>query len=168
MGTPDILLPFSGSRSAFETYEPMLRTLGTITYHGADSGAAAVEFMAQVAVGYELLLGFLHTLRLVRAEGFDVAEFAERVAGSVAAYPALLTAIGRAVRDGDYPPDLGPLHVQAALMDDLISHRESVGVEAARMREVKHLMDHRIAEGHGHQGFSSLFEEIPDHRSATS
>ncbi|MFJ1454989.1 NAD(P)-dependent oxidoreductase [Nocardia sp. N2S4-5] len=166
MGTPNILLPFSGSRDAFDTYEATLRTLGTVTYHGSDSGAAAVEFMAQVAVGYELLLGFLHTLRLVRAEGLDVAEFAERVAGSVAAYPALLTSIGKAVHDGVYPPDLGPLDVQAALMDDLIGHRESVGVEAARMREVKRLMDHRIAEGHGEQGFSSLFEELPDHRSA--
>jgi 3-hydroxyisobutyrate dehydrogenase-like beta-hydroxyacid dehydrogenase len=163
VGTPNILLQFSGPRTAFEAHESTLRELGTVTYHGEDAGMASVEFMAQVAMGYELLMGFLHTLSLVQAEGVDVAEFAERLAGSVAAYPPLLTSIGKAVQNGEYPPDLGPLNVQAALMDDLISHRESVGVEAVRMREVKQLMDRRIAAGHGDQGFSSLFELLPKH-----
>ena len=158
VGTPNVMFPFSGSRSAFEAHEPMLQQLGTIAYHGEDAGAAAVEFMAQVAVGYEFLIGFLHTLRLVQAEGFDVAEFAERVAASLAGYPPLLISFGKAVESGEYGPDLGSLDVQVALMDDLISHRESIGVEAVRMREVKDLMDRRIADGHGDQGFSSLFE----------
>ncbi|TDC98054.1 NAD(P)-binding domain-containing protein [Actinomadura sp. 7K507] len=158
VGTPNIMFPFSGSRGAFDAHEPTLRELGTISYHGEDAGLAAVEFLAQVAVSYELLIGFLHTLRLVQAEGVDVAEFAERIAGSIAVHPPLLTSMGKAVKSGDYGPDLGSLNVQAALMDDMISHRESTGVEALRMREVKKLMDRRIAEGRGDQGFSSLFE----------
>ncbi|MFD6952397.1 oxidoreductase [Nocardiopsis sp. TSRI0078] len=164
VGTPDLLLPISGSRRAFDAHESTLRALGDTAYHGTDAGLAAVEFMAQVAVGYELLLGFLHTLRLVRAEGVDVVEFAERAAGLVAAYPTLLTSIGEAVGSGDYPPDLGPLRVQAALMDDMIGHRESMGVESARMREVRELMRRRIAEGHGEQGFSSLFALLGEGR----
>ncbi|MFI8946715.1 NAD(P)-dependent oxidoreductase [Streptomyces sp. NPDC053750] len=158
VGTPNVMFPFSGSRTAFDTHEPMLRELGGIAYHGEDAGLAAVEFMAQVAVGYELLIGYLHVLRLVQAEGVDVVEFTERVAGSVAIYPPLLTSMSKAIRSGTYAPDLGPLNVQAALMDDMIDHRESLGVEAVRMREVKRLMDRRIADGHGDQGFSSLFE----------
>lgn len=158
VGTPQIMFPFSGSPSAFAAHESVLQVLGTIAYHGEDAGAAAVEFMAQVAVGYETLIGFLHTLRLVQAEGFDVEEFAERVASSMAGYPPLLTMMAKAVKHGEYAPDLGSLNVQAALMDDMISHRESIGVEAVRMREVKELMDRRIADGHGDQGFSSLFE----------
>lgn len=157
VGTPNIMFPFSGSPSAFKAHEPTLQVLGTIAYHGEDAGLAAVEFMGQVAVAYELLIGFLHTLKLVQAEGVDVAEFAERIAGSIGAFPPLLSSMGKAVKSGDFPPDLGSLDVQAALMDDMISHRESVGVEAVRMREVKKLMDRRIAEGHGDQGFSSLF-----------
>ncbi|MFD3687547.1 NAD(P)-dependent oxidoreductase [Nocardiopsis sp. NPDC058631] len=164
VGTPDLLLPVSGARRAFDAHGPALRALGDIAYQGTDAGLAAVEFMAQVAVGYELLIGFLHTLRLVQAEGVDVVEFAERVAGSVAAYPSLLTSLGKAVKNGDYPPDLGPLRVQAALMDDMIDHRESVGVEAVRMREVKDLMDRRIADGHGDQGFSGLFALLGEGR----
>ncbi|KAB2350102.1 NAD(P)-dependent oxidoreductase [Actinomadura rudentiformis] len=163
IGTPNIMIPISGSGSAWAAHEPALKALGSVAYHGADAGLAAVEFMAQVAVSYELLIGYLHTLRLVQAEGVDVVQFAERVAGSIPAYPPLLTSMARAVKSGDHQPDLGSLNVQAALMNDMISHRESVGVEAMRMREVKQLMDRRIADGHGEQGFSSLFELLTKH-----
>lgn len=84
------------------------------------------------------------------------------MAATIGMFPALLEGMGTAVDSGIHPPDLGPLRVQAALMGDLIEHRESLGVEALRMREVKELMDRRIAAGHGDQGFSSLFELLPD------
>ncbi len=158
LGSPHAQLSVSGSEGAFDAHETTLRRLGTVTYYGADPGLAAVEFMAQVATAYELLIGLLHTLRLVHVEGADVAEFADRVAASLGeSYPPLVRMIGKAVRDGDFPPDMGPLSVQAALMDDLIDHRRSLGVDVTRMLEVKRLMDERIAAGHGDQGFSGLF-----------
>ncbi|CAL9464723.1 2-hydroxy-3-oxopropionate reductase [Actinosynnema sp. ALI-1.44] len=163
VGTPNATFMFSGARTAFDAHEPALRALGGISYHGEDAGAAAVEFLAKVAVGYELLIGFLHALKLVQAEGIDVTAFAQRVADSLGGYAPLLVGFGQAIGKGEYGPDLGPLTVQAALMDDLIGHRESVGVDTVRMREVKRLMDRRIADGHGHQGFSSLFEVLTRH-----
>ncbi|GAA4054600.1 hypothetical protein GCM10022214_01890 [Actinomadura miaoliensis] len=39
-----------------------------------------------------------------------------------------------------------------------MNDRESVGVEAVRMCQVKALMDRQIADGHGEREFSSLFE----------
>ncbi|WP_435062318.1 NAD(P)-dependent oxidoreductase [Amycolatopsis thermoflava] len=156
VGTQNARFLFSGT--AFGEHEEALRELGAVSYHGEDPGAAAVEFLAHVAMGYELLLGFLHTLKLVQAEGADLAGFADRFAASLTAYQPLLTSIAKAVENREYPPDLGPLDVQVALMDDLIGHRESAGVEAVRMRETKELMTRRIADGHGGQGFSSVFE----------
>lgn len=160
VGTPQFNLLVSGASAPFERHESTLRELGNVTHYGEDAGLAAVEFMAQVAMGYELLMGFLHTLKLVQSEGVAATEFAQRFASVITAYPPLLTAIGDAVTNGTYPPDLGPLSVQAALMDDLIDHRESKGVETVRMREVKTRMDRQIAEGNGAQGFSSLFESL--------
>lgn len=162
LGTGHVRFSYSGSRQAFDAFEEVLRELGTPTYYGEDAGLASVEFMAQVAVSYELLIGFLHTLHLVRREGVDPAEFAGRVADSMAAYPGLLRMIGEAVRDKDYPPDLGPLSVQVALMDDMLEHRESLGVDTVRMREVRRLMKQRVADGHGAQGFSSLIASIEE------
>ncbi|MFJ2755700.1 NAD(P)-dependent oxidoreductase [Nocardioides sp. NPDC087217] len=158
VGTPTVSLAFSGDRGTFDAVEPVLQELGSLTYHGPDAGYAAVEFNAQVAMGYEFLIGFLHTLDLVEREGMDLEAFTERLAGSLNGYAGLLTMMAGAIKSGTYGPDLGSLDVQAALMDDLIGHRESTGVEAVRMREVKSLMDRRIAQGHGDQGFSSMYE----------
>lgn len=157
VGSTRFTLMLSGSRTAFDRSEATLRELGTPTFYGDDAGLASVEFLAQVAVGYELLMGFLHTLHLVESEGVDPAAFAARVADSVSFYGPLLVAMGAAVRDRSYPPDLGPLSVQAPLMVDLVQHRRSLGVDTVRMEEVKALMDSRVANGHGDDGFSSLF-----------
>ncbi|SDK52549.1 3-hydroxyisobutyrate dehydrogenase [Nocardioides sp. YR527] len=158
VGTPRMSLAFSGNRDAYEIARPALQELGSVLYHGPDAGYAAVEFNAQVAMGYEFLIGYLHTLSLVEAEGMDLEAFTERLAGSLNGYAGLLQLMAGAIKSGTYGPDLGDLDVQAALMADLIGHRESTGVEAVRMREVKALMDRRIGQGHGDQGFSSMYE----------
>lgn len=158
VGTSRVSLAFSGDREAFDAVEPLLHELGSLTYHGPDAGFAATEFNAQVAVGYEFLIGFLHTLSLVETEGMDLESFTERVAGSLTGYAGLLRMMTKAIKSRTYGPDLGSLDVQAALMDDLIGHRESAGVETVRMREVKSLMERRIGQGHGDQGFSSMYE----------
>lgn len=160
VGSARVRFAFSGDPVAFEAHRAVLELLGDVGYRGKDPGAPAVDFLAQVAFGYEMLIGFLHTVRLVTNEGSDAEEFTERLAGSLAGYEGVLKTIATAVTNGDYVPDLGPLDVQEALMDDLIEHRESAGVEALRMREVRDLMRLRIAEGHGDEGFSSLFEVL--------
>jgi hypothetical protein len=58
------------------------------------------------------------------------------------------------------------LAVQVALMDDLIDHRESFGVDVTRMREIKRLMAQRVADGHGDEGFASLFNLLGNGESA--
>lgn len=158
VGTPKAQFMFSGKSSAFISQEHILKELGTITYYGEEYGAAAVEFLAQVTIGYEFLIGFLHTLQLVHTEGVDLTAFAQRVAGTLQGYGPLLSLMVNEIQLGTYKPDLGSLQVQAAMFDDLIGHRESQNVETVRMREIKSLMDRRIDGGHGDQGFSSLFE----------
>ncbi|MFB2118527.1 NAD(P)-dependent oxidoreductase [Parapedobacter sp. 2B3] len=158
IGTAKAQLLFSGKPTVFDTQYSLLEKLGIITYYGEDAGAAAVDFLAQVAIGYEFLIGFLHTLQLVHQEGVDLAAFAHRVAGTLQGYGPLLSLMVNEIKLGTYQPDLGPLQVQAAMFDDLINHRKSKNVETLRMQEIKNLMDRRIADGHGAQGFSSLFE----------
>jgi 3-hydroxyisobutyrate dehydrogenase-like beta-hydroxyacid dehydrogenase len=162
IGTAKAQLLFSGKPTVFDAQYPLLEKLGAITYYGEDAGAAAVDFLAQVAIGYEFLIGFLYTLQLVHTEGVDLTAFAQRVAGTLQGYGPLLSLMVSEIQLGTYKPDLGPLQVQAAMFDDLIGHRESQNVETVRMREIKSLMDRRIDGGHGDQGFSSLFELLAE------
>ncbi len=158
IGTAKAQLLVSGKPTVFDAQYSLLEKLGTITYNGEDAGAAAVEFLAQVAIGYEFLIGFLHTLQLVHREGMDLAAFTHRVAGKLQGYGPLLSRMVNEIKLGTHQPDLGPLQVQAAMFDDLINHRKSKNVESLRMQEIKNLMNCRIADGYGAQGFSSLFE----------
>ena len=91
IGTAKAQLLFSGKPTVFDAQYPLLEKLGAITYYGEDAGAAAVDFLAQVAIGYEFLIGFLHTLQLVHQEGVDLAAFAHRVAGTLQGYGPLLS-----------------------------------------------------------------------------
>ncbi|GAA1535450.1 3-hydroxyisobutyrate dehydrogenase-like beta-hydroxyacid dehydrogenase [Microbacterium ginsengiterrae] len=157
-GTASMKVSLSGDRGVFDAHRSTIEELGTATFYGEDAGLAAVEFMAQVAIGYEFLIGLLHTFQLVHTEGVDVEEFAARAAETMTGYAPLVSMFGAAIASGDYAPDLGDLNVQVALMDDLIDHREAASVDTTRMREVRTLMQRRIADGHGDEGFSSLFE----------
>lgn len=71
VGMPKGLLFFSGKSGIFVKNQKILEVLGTITYLGEDPGSASVDFLSQITIGYEILLGFLNTLKLVQAEGID-------------------------------------------------------------------------------------------------
>lgn len=115
-----------------------------------------------VGLGYEIWITYLHTLALVYAEDIEAMTFAPFVTESFPPTVEFLTAMARAVDDGDYPPDLGPLRTHAALVDDLIQARLARGVDAERLQHVKALVDRRVAEGHGGDGFACLFETIKE------
>src|SRR5690606_27705252 len=149
IGTAKAQLLFSGKPTVFDAQYPLLEKLGAITYYGEDAGAAAVDFLAQVAIGYELLIGFLHTLQLVHTEGVDLAGFPQRVACTLQGDGALLPLRVKEIQLRTYQPGLGTLQVQAAMFDDLINHRKSKNVETLRMQEINNLIDRRIADGHG-------------------
>lgn len=159
-GTPQTSFLYSGSHGAFEAHEATLRVLGEVTYLGTDAGLASLHFMALIGLGYETWISYLDTLALVGAENIAATRFAPFATGMFTASTELMSAMARAVDDGDYPPDAGPLSVHQALMDDLIDMRESRGVDAERLKHVKALVDRRVAEGHGAEGFSSLIEVI--------
>ncbi|QBI19609.1 hypothetical protein ER308_08635 [Egibacter rhizosphaerae] len=93
-------------------------------------------------------------------EGIDVASFTPLVTEVLTEMVGFLPELAREIDEAVYPPDLGPLRTQAALMGDLIENREARGVDAQGLRHVQPLMNRRVASGHGEDGFSSLIEEI--------
>lgn len=160
IGTSQTSLLYSGSQHAFEAHETTLRRLGSSTYLGPDPGIAALHFMALIGLGYETWIGYLRTLALVAAECVDATAFAPFATGMFEASHDLLTAMARAVDTGQHPPAAGPLSVHAALMDDLIQTRQARGIDAETLKEVKDLIDRRVADGRGADGFSSIIETI--------
>lgn len=161
IGTPDAHLYYSGPEDVFEAHRATLEPLGGETrYFGSDAGLASLYLTGATALGFELWIGYLHTVALFGSEGVDAASFTPLVVEVIGDMVAFLPMLADAIDDGTYPPDLGPLRTQAAIMGDLIDTREARGVDAERLRQIRALMQCRIAAGHGDEGFSSLVEEL--------
>lgn len=161
IGTATATLYYSGAAEAFERHRPTLEALGGGTrYFGADPGLAPLNHAAITGVGFELWISYLHTAATFRAEGIDAAEFTPLLAEITTQMVELFPMLATAIDESSYPPDIGPLRVQAAMMGDLIDVRERRGVDAERLRHVAALMRRRLDAGHGDQGFASLFEEV--------
>ncbi len=163
IGTAGARLYYSGSRDAFETHRATLKVLGeSATYYGSDAGLASVYFMALVGLSYEIWIAYLDTLALVGAESVDATTFAPSATEVLTPTLDLLTEFARAADTGDYPAIAGHLSTHAALMDDLIETWQERDIDVERLKHVKALIDRRVAEGHGADGFSSLFEPIKE------
>lgn len=161
IGTPAARLYYSGSRGAFEAHRQTLEILGeNATYFGDDAGLASVYFMALIGLSYEVWIAYLDTLAFVGAEDVQATAFAPSATAVLAPTLGLLEEFARAADEGDYPPVAGPLSTHAALMDDLIETRRARGVDVGRLGRVKSLIDQRVSEGCGAEGFSSVIEAI--------
>lgn len=62
IGGPGSLALYSGSADAFESFEPVLRRLGSARYLGEDPGLASLHDLALLAGMYGLFGGFLHAV----------------------------------------------------------------------------------------------------------
>lgn len=161
IGTSDAHLYYAGPVEVFDKHRHTLTPLGGGTrFFGADPGLASLYLTGATALGYELLIGYLHTVALFGAEGIDAPTFTPVVAEVIGDIVAFLPVLADAIDDRTYPPDLGPLRTQAAIMGDLVDTREARGVDAEQLRQVQALMRRRVAAGHGDQGFSSIVEEL--------
>jgi 3-hydroxyisobutyrate dehydrogenase-like beta-hydroxyacid dehydrogenase len=168
VGTPAARFYYSGRRDAFEAHHRTLEVLGESTsYHGDDAGLASVYLMALVGLSYEIWVSYLNTLALLGAEGVGAAAFAPAATEVLGPTLGLLEEFARAADEGDYPPAAGPLRTHAPLMDDLIDGWRARGAPVDRLRQVRDLVDRRVAEGRGEEGFSSLIEAIRE-RSASA
>lgn len=158
LGTANTSLMYSGSSRAYEVHGSTLGELGTTQYLGDDAGLASLYFMALVGIGYDTWIAFLDTLALVGADRVNASTIAPFVTGMFSEMTGLLAGMAEAADKADHPPAAGRLSVHAALMDDVIDTRERRGVNTQQLKRVKTLIDRRVADGHGDEGFSSLID----------
>jgi NADPH-dependent reductive aminase-like protein len=137
---------------------------------GAMSGATVpgcLYLMALVGLSYEIWVAYLNTLALLGAEGVRGASFAPTATEVLGPTLGLLEEFARAADEGDYPPAALPLRTHAPLMGDLIDGWQARGAPVDRLRDVRDLVDRRVAEGRGGEGFSSLIEAIRERSAST-
>ncbi|MFI7133903.1 NAD(P)-dependent oxidoreductase [Nonomuraea sp. NPDC050153] len=157
----DAVVTYSGPRSVFEQYEPVLRSLGSgTTYLGDDHTLSALHEMAVLSLMWNVLNGFLQGAALLGAAGVDARAFAPLASKGVDIVNGWLAAYAEQIDDGAYPALDSTIDTHLAAMDHLIDESESLGVSAELPRFIKALTGRAVADGRGGDGYAAMIEQF--------
>jgi 3-hydroxyisobutyrate dehydrogenase-like beta-hydroxyacid dehydrogenase len=166
IGTADAFILYSGSQSAYDMHESVLRSLGAgTTYLGADHGLSSLYDVALLGIMWGMLNGFLHGAALLETAKVDAATFAplaskwiETVTGLVSAYA---DQVDHGKYDhGKYPALDAPINTHLHVIEHFIHESEFTGVNAELPRLFRALTGRAIAEGHGGDSYAAMIEQF--------
>lgn len=161
IGTPDAAVLYSGSREAFDRYEPVLKSLSPEPAHlGEDPGLAGLHEVAVLSLMWNVLNGFLHGTALLGASGVAAAAFAPIARRGIEITAGWLPGYARQIDDGAYPATDATIDTHLAATRPLIEESEALGVAAELPRFVKDLMDRAVADGHGGSGYAAMIKQF--------
>jgi 3-hydroxyisobutyrate dehydrogenase-like beta-hydroxyacid dehydrogenase len=159
IGTPAAFVLYSGSRSAFDTYRPVLDVFGASSYVGADAGAAALQDIALLSAMYGQMMGVLHAFALVRSAGVEATSFAPLLEQWLTSMGGFTAAAARQIDAGDYGGEVvSSLGMQAAAFEHLLHAATEQGVSPELIAPLQPLMQRRVADGHGAENVAGLVE----------
>jgi 3-hydroxyisobutyrate dehydrogenase-like beta-hydroxyacid dehydrogenase len=158
IGTDTAVILFSGEREVFAAQEPLLGTLGTPHYAGADAGLAAISDAALLAFFFATVAGFLYGANVSRAAGIDVAEYL------ALADPFFKTFITEAVTEtaeriaaNHYGDAQSSTETDVAAIDLLIVEASrDLGVDPAQLAAISDAFRRVVAAGRGDEAIAAL------------
>lgn len=158
VGSSEAFLLYSGDRDVYTAHEPVLTTLGSGAYLGADPGLASIYDISLLGVMYGAVTGFLHSLAILRAEGVGPDEFLPYATELVGGLQTVITDIAEQVRSGDYGGREARLDMQAVFLDHMVEVSRKSGVDPTFPAYVKRLMDDAIAAGYGRDDVGRILD----------
>lgn len=160
IGQKKAFLLYSGSKTGFEAYQSVLSALGAAKFLGTDSGIAALHDLALLSGMYGMFGGFLQATALVDSEQVSVTEFTTSLL--IPWLQAMTTAMpemAAQIEAGDYASKEANLAMQVA-GGSLVDFSIAQGVKPDLLVTVELLMKQRVADSHGGDDFTSVFELI--------
>lgn len=158
IGSAGATFLYSGPRAVFDHHRRALETIGSPRYLGTDPGAAAVWDLALFGLWYDAQIGYLRALETVRAAGIDLETFADPAGTQLGHVTDAAVDTAREVATGTFPRGPATLSEHAPVLDRLLALRRDQRLGTGDLERIQHLVSHRIARGHGHQGLTSILE----------
>ncbi|MCR4264776.1 NAD(P)-binding domain-containing protein [Nitratireductor sp. ZSWI3] len=160
IGRPEAALLYSGSKSAFETSEPVLLTLGGQTrYVGDAPGQASALDIALLTQMWGGLFGALQGLAVAQAEGIDIETFHNQfLAFKPVVDAALLDLIDR-TRSGRFAGDektLASIGAHHSAFQHLLEFCEEQGLDATLPHTMDGFFHRALAQNGASADFASL------------
>jgi 3-hydroxyisobutyrate dehydrogenase-like beta-hydroxyacid dehydrogenase len=163
IGQPGSYAFYSGHRSVFERYRPVLSVIGETRYLGTDPGLAQLFYQAYLDIFLTSLSGILHATALVTAAGVSPDEFLPDALGMVTGIPAMVgdgASLAAQLSEGEHPGDLSTARMMGATAEHILRTSEKAGVDLELPRAVRSHYERAIAAGHGGRNWTALYEVI--------
>ncbi|MCP3802720.1 NAD(P)-binding domain-containing protein [Allokutzneria sp. A3M-2-11 16] len=151
---------YSGSRTTFDQYAPMLSVIGRPDYVGEDITLAQLYYQAQLDIFLTSLSAYLHATALLNSAGVSAESFRHYAADNFAGISMYLEGAAKQIDEGNHPGDLASVVMMGATADHIVGASEEAGIETGLPRAVKAHYDRAIESGHGADSWTSLIERI--------
>ncbi|WP_378737401.1 NAD(P)-dependent oxidoreductase [Nocardia brasiliensis] len=165
LGTPDALLPYSGSPEAHAEHGATIAELGAAKYLGADAGVAAQHDMAVLAGMYGLFSGFFQAAAMIGGEHTTARDFtATFLVPWLRELLDVLPTLAADPDSGEFAPTFVGLADISTVLRMLRTASRDQGIRTDLLDPLQHLFEAGIERGYGSDNLTraiSVLRESP-------
>ncbi|MEU1817474.1 NAD(P)-binding domain-containing protein [Streptomyces roseifaciens] len=160
IGSPAVMLLYSGSSQAFAEHRETLASLGDPVGLGDDAGAASLYDTALLGMMWATLGGWLQGVALTGADEVDAVTFTPVAIRWTAAVNGFMSTYAPHVDAGVYPGDDATLDVHLGAIEHFAQASAARGLDPALPELLKSSIAQAVAAGHGGDGYARLIEAV--------
>ncbi|MFE5871229.1 NAD(P)-dependent oxidoreductase [Streptomyces roseifaciens] len=160
IGSPAVMLLYSGSPQAFAEHRETLASLGDPVGLGDDAGAASLYDTALLGMMWATLGGWLQGVALAGADGVDAVTFTPVAIRWTAAVNGFMSTYAPRIDAGVYPGDDATLAVHLGAIEHFVHASAARGLDPALPALLKSSIEQAVAAGHGGDGYARLIEAV--------
>ncbi|WP_367131471.1 MULTISPECIES: NAD(P)-dependent oxidoreductase [Streptomyces] len=160
IGSPQVMLLYSGSSQAFAEHRETLASLGDPVSLGEDAGAASLYDTALLGMMWATLGGWLQGVALTGADEVDAATFTPVAIRWMTAVNGFMSTYAPQVDAGVYPGDDATLDVHLGAIGHLVHASAARGLDPRLPELFKALVEQAVAAGHGGDSYARLIETV--------
>lgn len=161
IGRPDAPLFVSGTKTAFQKSELILKNLaGNTLYLGEQVSAAASMDLAFLSYLFGSMLGFFHAARILEAEGLRVDAFGSTIAAIAPVIGEMHRRSGEAIQTGAYENPESSLKICAEGVELLVQQAREAHANAEFPTFASGLFKKAMAAGYGDEKAAALIKVL--------
>lgn len=159
MGQPEATIFTSGSLTAFQQSEPILRALaGNAPYYGEKVSAAASIDLAFLSYLFSSYLGLVHAARILEADDLRVDDFGTMIAHISPMIGQVLKYQSEVIQNGDYEHPQSSLHMSMTTVELLMEQAREANMNNELPVFFQSLFQRGLDAGYGEEEVAALIK----------
>jgi len=163
IGEDDTTIITVGPQAVWDSYAPLIKTLGgKSTYVGDQPAALAALFAALFTTRQGFMFGMIYGALACKKAGVPLDLFAEQLPATIKLVHDYYDVFAKTVPSGDFADPPASMAVYAAAFEDALKTFESLEVRAEMPRLMHDLVERGVEAGRGDQQLTALVEVLAD------